>query len=255
MFIEELRKIEKLHLEIAGIHRALGKLSPVAVVTPAENRITIYDVNPSGHYECVAEKTASFPLPDRIEAAFPLEFYDPSKSCCIVSENVFEDKNSFVTVFHEFVHCYQFATCELKIKSSLLIAKKYPDSMWEINHPFPYTEAFFVNAFGEVKNAVEYSYSARLVEVFRSMKSRLQQTDYEYLIWQMWKEGLARYVENCIREKYGLDKNTCGSQLPYDRISMYYLGELLISYLRKKNEAVVEDIEALYRAFYEFQYL
>ena len=66
------------------------------------------------------------------------------------------------------------------------------------------------------------------------MKSRLQQTDYEYLIWQMWKEGLARYVENCIREKYGLDKNTCGSQLPYDRISMYYLGELLISYLRKR---------------------
>ena len=94
--------------------------------------------------------------------------------------------------------------------------------MWEINHPFPYEEDFFVNAFGQIENAVKINDPTKIVEVFQSLKSRLKQIDYEYLIWQMWKEGFARFVENCIREKYQLNKNTYGSQLPYNRISLYY---------------------------------
>lgn len=251
MILEELRKIEKLHSELKDLHPSLSKLYPVAITEPIENNLHIYDLAPSGNYEYITEEIADFPLPDKIRAAFPLEFYEYKKSCCVVSEDIFVEEDSFVTFFHEFVHCYQFETCEQKIRSSLYIIKEYDSPMWEINHPFPYEEDFFVNAFGQIENAVKINDPTKIVEVFQSLKSRLKQIDYEYLIWQMWKEGFARFVENCIREKYQLSKNTYGSQLPYNRISLYYLGDLLISHLNKRNKRVVEDIEELYKVLYD----
>lgn len=35
--------------------------------------------------------------------------------------------------------------------------------MWEINHPFPYEEDFFVNAFGQIENAVKINDPTKIV--------------------------------------------------------------------------------------------
>lgn len=76
MILEELRKIEKLHLELKDLHPSLSKLYPVAITEPIENNLHIYDLAPSGNYEYITEEIADFPLPDKIRAAFPLEFYE-----------------------------------------------------------------------------------------------------------------------------------------------------------------------------------
>lgn len=35
--------------------------------------------------------------------------------------------------------------------------------MWEINHPFPYEEDFFVNVFGQIENAVKINDPTKIV--------------------------------------------------------------------------------------------
>jgi len=51
------------------------------------------------------------------------------------------------------------------------------------------------------------------------------------MIWQEWKEGFARYLENQIRQFVGLDKNHYGGNLPFDRVVFYHGGSRFIEHL------------------------
>ena len=236
-----------------AFHPALMKLYPIAVSDPNDNILSIYDIDPSGKYSFITKETFDFPLPRKIRASFPIESYD-SRCCCVVSSDIFDEADGFVTFFHEFVHCYQHEHGEEKIKKSLSISQRYDDPNWELNHPFPYEEEPFKSAFLEIVNAAKQDESSKLRKRFKELRLRLKKYDYEYMIWQMWKEGFARYIENRIREKYKLKRNNYGNEAPYHRISFYYLGDLLIYYLEKKNTAQIHDLQRLFDILYTHEY-
>ena len=79
-----------------------------------------------------------------------------------------------------------------------------------------------------------------------SLASHLGLRDYEYLVWQEWKEGFARYIENRIRARLGLDPNRFGAEEPYNRITFYVGGSDYISLLVEDRPELIQDPKALY---------
>ena len=66
------------------------------------------------------------------------------------------------------------------------------------------------------------------------------------MIWQEWKEGFARLIENKIRIYLKLVKNNSGYKQPYSRVTFYYGGAKFINYLSKENPGLYLDIEMLF---------
>lgn len=238
---------------ILDIHPSLNKLYPVAITNPVDNKLVIYDINDSGKYEYVCEEKIDISLPEKVRASFPVDFYN-SQSCCIVSEDIFNEANGFITFFHEFVHCYQHEECEDRLKSSLSINQKYDNAFWELDYPFPYIDKKIIVIFKKLQGLLQLNKLEETRECFINLKSYLDNCDYEYMIWQMWKEGLARYIENCIRKKYEVNMNVKGEKTPYNRISFYYFGEQLISCLYDENKNIVKDIEKLFLVLFQHEY-
>ena len=85
-----------------------------------------------------------------------------------------------------------------------------------------------------------------------TLKDRLNKTDFEYMVWEEWKEGLARYVENRILDKLHINRNNYGEDKPYNRVSFYYSGELLISRLAEKNLQLPSEMKKLFEEMKDF---
>lgn len=80
---------------------------------------------------------------------FPLSSYN-GRVACVVTPEIFDEPGGIVTILHEFVHCYQFSTCEMDLKAKLAVARQAEtegDMMWEIEHPFPYEDQSFTVPF------------------------------------------------------------------------------------------------------------
>ena len=253
MILQKLNELIPIHSDMQAFHPSLMKLYPIAVSDPKDNTLAIYDIDLSDTYSFITKGISDFFLPPRIRASFPIEFYE-SRCCCVVSPDIFDEADGFVTFFHEFVHCYQYEHGEEKIKKSLSISQKYDDPNWELNHPFPYEEEFFKSAFLEIVNAAKQDESSKLRKRFKELRLRLEKYDYEYMIWQMWKEGFARFIENRIREKYKLKRNNFGELTQYNRISFYYLGDEIISCLHRLDKSVIIDIERLFTILYNYEF-
>ena len=253
MFAQKLNNLMSIHSNVKKIHTSLSNLYPVAITDPDKNKLIIYDVNSSGKYEYITEEKVGVTLPKKVRASFPVEFYD-SKSCCVVSEDIFEENNSFVTFFHEFVHCYQYNYCETAIKESLSIVESYDNLNWELEHSFPYDSKLFKKQYDKIIKSIKMKDKDKLKREFKEIKTKIEKQDYEYMIWQIWKEGFARYIENEIRSKYNLQENKGGKNFPYNRISFYYLGDKLISFLNETNKKMIEDIKSLYDILYNYEY-
>jgi hypothetical protein len=74
--------------------------------------------------------------------------------------------------------------------------------MWELNYPFPYASETFISKTKELDNGYDIG------TYHNEMKTEINEKDFEYMIWQEWKEGYARYIENLIRERLGVNKKT-----------------------------------------------
>ncbi len=60
-----------------------------------------------------------------------------------------------------------------------------------------------------------------LTKTRAKLHTALSPLDWEYMVWQEWKEGYARHVENKIQRELGLKVNTFGEEPPYSRITFY----------------------------------
>jgi hypothetical protein len=78
----------------------------------------------------------------------------------------------------------------------------------------------------------------------------LSLNNLEYMIWQEWKEGLARYMENMIREKPGIKINSKILEPPFDRVCFYEIGSKYIETLINKNIELKDNLEEM---FYEIK--
>lgn len=243
-----LQSIVKIHEEIKDLYPALEKLYPIAVTF--KDSILIYDLDSDSGYKFIKEGSLGFPAPNNIKAAMPLTDYD-FKPVCVVSENTFYSMKDLILVFHEFVHCYQYYTVEMKLKQNLDIyneAINKKDYMWELNYQFPYENKKVDSAITNYLNALEKMDSVKIYSSRNALKKLLSKNEFEYLRWQEWKEGYARYIENILNVKYNLTINNNGRIPEYNRVLFYYSGSKYIGFLNSKHPGIDKDIEKLYYA-------
>ncbi|MEJ2615710.1 MAG: hypothetical protein P8Z35_12185 [Ignavibacteriaceae bacterium] len=242
-----LQRLITIQREVKDIHPYLNSFNPIAIYE--KDSLYIFDINSAGNnYEYKKKIPVPFPMPERIRASFPLEDYS-GKPVCIVTKDIFKSLNGYITIFHEFIHCRQFLTVESQLKNHLEIAKeatKKNNYSWEITYPFPYADTIFVNNYSSFVKAADGNDFSSLVKYRNILKEYLKLTDYEYMVWEEWKEGFARLIENKIRRRYNLNENTFGSEKPYNRITFYYGGEKYIKSLINNNPVLFSSMKDLF---------
>ncbi len=244
---ESLQKLLDIQKKIERIHPFLKKRYPVAIVEA--DLFYVFDLDLSGkRYTLAKIAKPALIVPKGIRAAFPLDFYE-NKMACVVSEEVFDDLSGYVMIFHEFIHCAQTDCCEYKLKSELSVAQAAQaknDFMWELNHPFPYEDTDFSEIYTIFLEAASDGDADKVFRCRAFLKETLNIPDFEYMVWEEWKEGFARLIENRIRKKLDLAENHGGTEQPYTRVTFYEGGARFISILIDKNKEFEKDIEALF---------
>ncbi len=256
IFIEEtliaLKRFRQVYEMTKNLYPWILKLYPVTVAEEGLFFVFDYDIE-HDQYQFQLEWPTPMPIPKGILAAFPLDFYD-DKISAVITKEAFESLEGHVFILHEFAHCYQWQQGEKEIRKTLNIEKKYhkeKNHMWEINHPFPYDNVMLINETEELANAMLEGKEDALIEYHQNMSRLLNEVDYEYMIWQEWKEGFARYIENGIRVHLGIKTNT-GNLLNHpSRVSFYHIGSLYVDALVKKNPELLADLQGLYNKMKE----
>lgn len=242
-----LQKIFEVQNKIEDIHPFLKKPFPIAIVE--DNYFFVFDTDSSmKKYILVKEDPTKMALPKGVRAAFPLECYE-GRAACVVSGEIFESLEGYVTIFHEFMHCYQWENCEQKLKGKLELAMQAiekKDFMWELNHPFPYQDSKFTETYSLFLYALKEHKTEDILKYRGQLKQILSKHDFEYMIWQEWKEGFARFIENKIRRKLELKENHYGKEKPFSRVSFYEGGAGFIEFLGNQEPELLIDIEGLF---------
>lgn len=247
IYEEGLGKIPEFREKVKNLHPFLSNLYPVAVCKGDTLRIYEWDAN-AEQYRFLKQVQPAFPIPEGIRAAFPLQEID-GRFACVVSPDVFDSLAGYVTIFHEFIHCYQGGTVEMPLKRKLGVAQKSmenKDFMWELNYDFPYEDEGFVKAYSDFLDAVKNDDDEAIMRARRNLRQALDVHAYEYLVWQEWKEGFARFIENMMRSSLDIPKNDYGLEQPFSRISFYVGGSRYIRHLTQRNPDLLTDIEKLF---------
>lgn len=248
-----LDRVVALQRQLADLHPAFARVYPIAVVR--DNTFHIYEQDPATRrYRLVKTAPDTMDVPKGLRAAMPLGFYG-NRVACVVTPDAFDDLRGFVLVFHEFVHCYQWETCEPALKEKMGLyrnAMERKDYMWELQYGFPYTSESFTQAYGAMLAALAPGGDAGQLPAIRSrLKAGLSQDAWDYMTWQEWKEGLARYLENQAGARLQLPANTGGVKLPFSRVTFYAGGEALIRTHAAREPGIEKDAERLYHRIAE----
>lgn len=256
-FIEDidtsLAKLVTLQYDVLDIHPALKEFYPIAIVRGDSLFIFDYD-KLLGKYKFVKNVPVPFPMSEAIQASFPLSVYE-NLPTSVVGKQIFSSLNGYATIMHEFVHCWQLNTDELNLKAELeitQIAMANQDYSWEITHPFPYDDSSFVNSYDKFLDALQRDALNEAKRIRLEVKNHLSKIDFEYLVWEEWKEGLARFVENKVQKQLGISQNTYGKDMPFNRVLFYYSGAMLISKLSDKDIFLAQNSNLLFEKMMEF---
>ncbi len=251
MFSNKLDQLISLHQQVAGLIPALERYYPVAIVM--KNQIQIYDMdNEQDCYQYIKSSPIPMPIPAGTRAAFQIEDYH-GRIACVVTPEIFDSMDGYVTILHEFVHCYQYETCEQALKMQLDIANQAQergDCMWEIQHPFPYKAINFIKPYENFLKALTYEDQGQISVQRKELQVYLGLHDYEYMVWQEWKEGYARWVENLVKRQLNMRENKGGFKTPYNRELFYAGGEAYINYLQKREPSLANDLRSLFHHLY-----
>jgi len=74
--------------------------------------------------------------------------------------------------------------------------------------------------------------------------------DYEYMVWQEWKEGFARFIENRIRRKLDLSENHDGREEPFDRVVFYEGGAGFLELLGIQDPRMTIEIDRFFETMF-----
>jgi hypothetical protein len=205
----------------------------------ADCDLQVFDMKES---TCIFVDNITLPMriPIGTRAAFPIQ--DLADCCCIVTPECLDEAEGYVSILHEMVHCHQSRTCEVELRAGLSLhemAMQSGDHMWELNYDFPYTNRLFCDF---IRHVATWD----IAEVFlqlEKIRDQLKDLDYEYMVWQVWKEGFARFVENDIRRRNGLEENHHGSSVENaGRHSHYYIGDFIWLQLHTIDENLAINI-------------
>jgi hypothetical protein len=246
-YLGKINALIPIHQEVAGFNPALRRLFPIAIAVGDEFRIYDHVADQAG-YQFIKTVPTPMPIPKGVRAAFQLVDYG-GRIACVVTPEVFDTPTGYVTILHEFVHCYQYETCEQDLKHKLDVARlamEKGDSMWEIEHPFPYQAGAFTRAYQAFLEVISRGDEREILGVRETLKTYLGLHDFEYMVWQEWKEGFARWVENSLQQKLGISENNSGLNPPYSRVTFYAGGAALIDFLYTQDPSMVTDLRQLF---------
>ncbi|MCX6169686.1 MAG: hypothetical protein NTX65_10105 [Ignavibacteriales bacterium] len=245
-YLPKLEKIFELHEKVKQIHPVLQNVYPVAIAE--EGQYYIFEPDTNNRYRFVKKAATTSLVPKGIRAAFPLPEND-NKMTCVVTGEVFDSMDGYAIIFHEFVHCAVFAAIEMILKDNLEIYKRameQKDWMWELNYAFPYSKKEFTEPYAALLSMLNKNDLNDVKDIRETIKEQLSKDEYSYMTWVEWKEGFARWVENKIRDKFGIKENHAGGIEPFDRVTFYEGGSRLIELIYKTDPKTVLDLEKLY---------
>jgi hypothetical protein len=247
----ELAKVKSWQEQAADLHPAFAKTQPIALVL--DGQFYVFEAAADGKsWDLAAQAPVKFPIPAGIRAAMPLDFWN-NRIACVVSPEVFASPEGYAVILHEFVHCFQWETVEGKLKEGLAVSREAlarGDYMWELQHPFPYGNVEVKSVYSSWVKALQNGRMKKAGHWRSMLRKGLNSRDWEYMTWQEWKEGLARYLENLVRIRFGLQANRPDADAPFNRISFYRGGELFITRLQESEPGLDKDLERLYRRIF-----
>jgi hypothetical protein len=247
----ELAKISAYRGKAADLHPAFAKTYPIALVE--DGQMTVYEPEAGGQtWTRAAQAAVKTPMPVGVKAAMPLGFWG-NRMACVVTPEIFAVPEGYAVILHEFVHCYEWETVEGKLKEGLEVnreAMARRDFMWELQYPFPYGNVEVKRLYGLWLAAMEKGLLKKAGHWRSLLRQGLNGRDWEYMTWQEWKEGLARYLENLVRRRFGMGINLPDPDAAFDRVTFYRGGELLIARLEASEPGLDKDIERLYRRIF-----
>ena len=248
---KQLVRVFEYRDSLEGVHPFVKGLYPIAIAE--DGFFYVFDLNSSKtEYRIMTYEEIEMKVPKGVRAAFPLEFYD-NKCACVITGDVFDSPEGYVIIFHEFIHCHQWHTVEPSLREGLPLAKKSAEDgnfMWEISHPFPYDDKWFVETYSAFMEAAKANDHEKVAGLREELTSILNDDDYQYMVWQEWKEGFALLIENKMREHLNLPINNVGNTTPYNRTVFYAGGSAYINYLAEQDPAMLTDLEALFFRMY-----
>jgi hypothetical protein len=142
-----------------------------------------------------------------------------------------------------------YTVTSLRPASQLAIAQKAQaenNHLWEINMPFPYGNEGFIDAYTRLEQALAQRDLPAVIETRTILHDLLAPMEYEYMLWQEWKEGFARWLENRMQSALNLSLNHRGGHEPFTRVSFYARGAGLVALLAENDPALVNDLERLF---------
>jgi hypothetical protein len=244
---QSLNEIFEYQAKVADLSPAFASVYPVAIVE--NGQIFVFEPNPANQsFGPVNAFPDTMKIPVGIRAAMPLNFWN-NRMACVVSSEVFDTPTGYALILHEYVHCYQWETCELRLKEGMSVyqqAMKKNDYMWELQYPFPYGDAKISGLYAEWMSALAQDQPAAADRARIQLRKMLPPADWEYMTWQEWKEGMARWLENKIRLRLGLPENQGGCRPPFNRVMFYCGGAGFIDHLERATPGLTENIESLY---------
>lgn len=245
-FRDGLDRLVQLRRQLEHLHPFLDRLYPVVVVEG--QHLFAFEPDVAGErFHLTADGPAPMPIPEGVRAAFPLELLG-GRPACVVTGEVFASLEGYATIFHEFVHCRQMELGEMQLKQGLRVYREAisrSDPLWELNHPFPYGEKSFQSLYSEFLTAAANGESERVAGLRVGLRTLLATSDYEYMVWQKWKEGLARLIENLVRSELKLPANRGGREPPFTRVTFYAGGEAFIRFLTASRPECLTEIDRL----------
>jgi hypothetical protein len=248
---KQLVRVFEYRDSLEGVHPFVKGLYPIAIAE--DGHFFVFDLDETqGQYRLMAHQDIEMKVPKGTRAAFPLDFYD-DKCAAVVTGEVFDTPAGYVTIFHEFIHCRQWHTVEAGLRENLPLAQKNAEAgnfMWEITHPFPYDDTWFVQTYSAFLDAAENHDQQAVDKLRRELASILNDDDYQYMVWQEWKEGFALLIENKMRAQLGLPVNMVGRKPPFSRTAFYAGGAAYINFLSAQDETLLTDLKSLFFRMY-----
>lgn len=246
-YSDKFEALLKLQDEVKSIHPLLREHFPIAIVEDKQLHLFEYREE---KYSLSHIEPDTMGIPQGVRAAFPLECIQ-NQVAVVVTGEVFDTVSEQVIIFHEFVHCYQYRTCEMQLREHIDLAKRSVNTgnySWELNYPFPYSNNLYMDTTRRLFESIDHQDDRLIGLTRRKLKECLTTEQVDYMVWQEWKEGFARYIENQIKLCLGINLNHGGRNEPYRRTTFYEMGSQLINLIVQASPDSLYRIEELYYA-------
>lgn len=211
--------------------------APILLITNSTEFLFHY-TDPPADFKRIAENLYSRPrqFPVNLLATFPA--FGPQSIIVIGEAENTDAKTStpwLITLMHEHFHQLQDSQPGIfEAMNGLGLAHDDTSGMWMLNYPFPYDRPQLDRSFAQLRDLLVATLNEPEEKKFRSLAqqyvtarkqffAQLSMDDRKYLSFELWKEGIARYVQvKCAEAAAGYEPTPEYAALPdYESFQKY----------------------------------